>query len=326
MALHYEQLGLRRENLIRMYERMLLIRYFEDRVYDLFVKKLVPGTTHLCQGQEAVSIGVNSNLSNEDWITCTYRGHGHCLAKGIDPKSVMAEILGKSTGCCGGKGGSMHIADHSVGALGSFAIVGAGIPVAAGAALSSKYRNSKQVAVAFFGDGAANIGAFHEGINFAAIFKLPVVFICENNLYGEYTPIGKTTPVPNIADRATSYGIPGIIVDGNDVLAVYAKSKTAIDDARAGRGPTLIECKTYRQKGHSRTDPGKYRPDSEVKEWLSRDPIVLFSNYLRSNHILTEVEDNKIREIQSKIVEDSYEFAVNSPDPVESEVTTNVYV
>lgn len=220
----------------------------------------------------------------------------------------------------------MHIADHSVGALGSFAIVGAGIPVAAGAALSSKYRNSKQVAVAFFGDGAANIGAFHEGINFAAIFKLPVVFICENNLYGEYTPIGKTTPVPNIADRATSYGIPGIIVDGNDVLAVYAKSKTAIDDARAGRGPTLIECKTYRQKGHSRTDPGKYRPDSEVKEWLSRDPIVLFSNYLRSNHILTEVEDNKIREIQSKIVEDSYEFAVNSPDPVESEVTTNVYV
>src|SRR5207249_556982 len=168
-----------------MYSKMLLIRLFEDKVYDVFAKKLVPGTTHLCQGQEAVAVGVNSCLGNDDWITCTYRGHGHCIAKGVDPKGIMAEIFGKSTGCCGGKGGSMHITDFTRGVLGSFAIVGAGIPVASGAALASWYNNSSRVAVAFFGDGAANIGAFHEGINFASVMKLPVVFVCENNLYGE---------------------------------------------------------------------------------------------------------------------------------------------
>jgi pyruvate dehydrogenase E1 component alpha subunit len=319
-------LGLSKSQMLSMYEEMLLIRYFEDKVYDLFVKRLVAGTTHLCQGQEAVSVGVVSNLTKKDWITCTYRGHGHCLAKGVDPKRMMAEILGKSTGCCGGKGGSMHIADFSVGALGSFAIVGAGIPVAVGAALSAWFRGTKEVAVTFFGDGAANIGAFHEGINLAAIMKLPIIFVCENNLYGEYTHISKTTPVADIAHRASSYNIPGTVVDGNDVLTVYSAAKKAIEAARDGRGPTLIECKTYRHKGHSRTDPGKYRPDKEVQEWMARDPLNFFSRYLETNNLLTESEEENVKNRQKQVVEDAYTFARDSPYPEENEVLTNVYV
>lgn len=322
----HAKLGLSESQLLSMYEQMLLIRCFEDKVFDLFLKKLVPGTTHLCQGQEAVSVGVVSNLTKKDWITCTYRGHGHCLAKGVDPKKIMAEILGKSTGCCGGKGGSMHIADSSVGALGSFAIVGAGMPVAVGAALSAWYRETKDVAVAFFGDGAANIGAFHESINFAAIMKLPVVFVCENNLYGEYTHISKSTSTTNIADRACSYNIPGVIVDGNDVLEVYEAARRAIDNARNGLGPTLLECKTYRQKGHSRTDPGKYRPESEVQEWMARDPLIAFNRYLTQNGLLTESQGKALEAAQKKVVEEAYTFATNSDYPSESEVLTNVYV
>jgi pyruvate dehydrogenase E1 component alpha subunit len=308
-----------------MYSKMLLIRYFEDKVYDLFVKKMVPGTTHLCQGQEAVSVGVNSNLKLDDKITCTYRGHGHCIAKGLEPKNMMAEILGKSTGSCNGKGGSMHIADPSYGVLGSFAIVGAGIPVTVGAALASWYRNSGQVAVAFFGDGAANIGSFHEALNFAAIKKLPAIFVCENNLYGEYTHISKSTSVPNVADRAASYSIPGIIVDGNDLLEVFSEAKKAVARARKGDGPTLIECKTYRQKGHSRTDPGKYRPASEVQYWMERDPLDITKKYLIQNGLLTAAEDEKMKGEVGMQVEEAYQFAVNSPSPEESEVTSHVY-
>jgi pyruvate dehydrogenase E1 component alpha subunit len=323
--LDYSELGLSKSQLKSMYGKMLLIRYFEDKVFELFSKGLVAGTTHLCQGQEAVSVGVNSCLDEKDWITCTYRGHGHCLAKGMDPKTIMAEILGKSTGCCKGKGGSMHITDHSKGILGSFAIVGAGIPIAAGAALSSWYNGEKKVAVSFFGDGAANIGAFHEGINLASVMKLPVVFVCENNLYGEYTPLSKSTSVPNIADRASSYSIPGIIVDGNDVLKVYAVAKAAVQRAREGGGPSLIECKTYRHKGHSRTDPGKYRPDDEVKEWLSRDPLILFRDYLMSNNVISEMENEKIISEQHDAVDEAYRFADSSPYPEEKEVTTDVF-
>ena len=308
-----------------MYEKMWLIRLFEDKVFDLFSKRLVSGTTHLCQGQEAVSVGFGTNLREDDWITCTYRGHGHCIAKGIDLGKMMAEILGKATGCCQGKGGSMHITDFSKGILGSFAIVGAGIPVAAGAALSSWYKDEKRVAVSFFGDGATNIGAFHEGINFAAIMKLPVIFVCENNLYGEYTHISKTTPVADIAERAKSYNIPGLSVNGNDVFEVYAAARTSIERARSGSGPTLIECKTYRQKGHSRTDPGKYRPDEEVKRWLERDPLTVLRTYLISNNLLSESQDEDIKSIQRKRVEAAFEFAENSPYPDESEVITNVY-
>ncbi len=317
---------LTKAQIVSMYEKMVLIRSFEDKVYDLFAKRLIPGTTHLCQGQEAVSVGVNSNLKKTDWITCTYRGHGHCLAKGITPKSAMAEILGKSTGCCGGKGGTMHLADAKVGVLGSFAIVGAGIPVAAGAALTSWYRHSDQVAVSFFGDGAANIGAFHEGLNLAAVMKLPVIFVCENNLYGEFSPMASTTPVQNIAERATSYGMSGVIVDGNDLLEVFSTARAAIENARAGKGPTLIECKTYRHKGHSKTDPGNYRPKEEVESWLARDPIVLFRDHLRSKGLLTTEEDAKIREKQLAVVEEAYKFAVDSPYPTKEDLTSNVYV
>ncbi len=317
--------SLSNKELLSMFEKMLLIRIFEDKIHALFAQKLIPGTTHVCQGQEAVSVGVISNLSKEDVITCTYRGHGHSLAKGIEPKKVMAEIFGKSTGCCKGKGGSMHITDLSVGALGSFAIVGAGIPVAAGAGLSFKYRHLNHAAVAFFGDGASNIGAFHEGVNFASVLKLPVVFVCENNLYGEYSPLMKTTSVPNIADRASAYGINGIVVDGNDVLEVYRVSKGAIDDARAGKGPTLIECKTYRQKGHSRTDPGKYRPDSEVREWMERDPIRLFGDYLRSNGIMDRSSEEAMSSRVNQVVEEAYQFALDSPYPSENELESNVY-
>jgi TPP-dependent pyruvate/acetoin dehydrogenase alpha subunit len=319
------ELDLSQTDLLSMFEKMMLIRIFEDKVHALFAQKLIPGTTHVCQGQEAVSVGVIANLSKEDVITCTYRGHGHCLAKGIEPKKVMAEIFGKSTGCCQGKGGSMHITDLSVGALGSFAIVGAGIPIATGAGLAFQYNNQKHVAVAFFGDGASNIGAFHEALNFASILKLPVVFVCENNLYGEYSPISKTTAVANIADRASAYNLEGMKVDGNNLLEVYKTSKRAIDKARAGSGPTLIECKTYRQKGHSRTDPGKYRPDSEVQEWLERDPLRLFGDYLRSKGIMNKSQEDAIVSLQTQVVEDAYQFALNSPYPSEKELETNVY-
>lgn len=318
-------LPLSKSQLLNMYATMFLIRVFEDRVYDLFVKKIVPGTTHLCQGQEAVSVGVNSNLSRDDWITCTYRGHGNCIAKGVDVKKIMAEILGKTTGCCGGKGGSMHISDYESGVLGSFAIVGAGIPVAVGSALSSWYRGTKQVSIAFFGDGAANIGAFHEGLNLASIMKLPVVFVCENNLYAEYTSISKSTAVSNIAERASSYSMLGVTVDGNDVLAVYEQARRAIERAREGKGPTLIECKTYRHKGHSRTDPGKYRSDKELLEWLARDPIKNYRTYLLSNKVVDEQEIEDLEKEQHKIVEDAYEFAVSSPYPDREELAAHVY-
>jgi pyruvate dehydrogenase E1 component alpha subunit len=317
--------SLSEKDLLQMYEKMILIRYFEDKVYELFANRQIPGTTHLCQGQEAVSVGVMKSLGNDDVITCTYRGHGHCLAKGVEPKKIMAEIMGKSTGCCGGKGGSMHIADYEKGALGSFGIVGAGIPIAAGAGLASWYTGSKKVSVSFFGDGAANIGAFHEGINFASIMKLPTIFVCENNLYGEYTHISKTTGVKDIASRASSYGIPGVIVDGNDVLKVYSAAKSAVDNARKGNGPTLLECKTYRQKGHSRTDPGKYRPDPEVESWMKRDPLLLFGNYLKSSKILTNEMEQPVKEDQHQIVEEAYQFAMNSPYPDAKEITTHVY-
>lgn len=326
MSRNHLELGLSNEQLVSMYSKMILIRLFEDKVFELFTKKLVPGTTHLCQGQEAVSVGAMENISKEDWMTCTYRGHGHSLAKGIGPNALMAEILGKSAGCCQGKGGSMHIADKKVGALGSFAIVGAGLPVAVGAALSSWYRGTNQVAITFFGDGAANIGAFHESLNMASVMKLPVIFVCENNLYGEYTPISKSTSVPNIADRASSYGMPGVIVDGNQVLEVYHVVKDAVNSARSGLGPTLIECKTYRQKGHSRTDPGKYRPDSEVAHWLARDPIKLFGKYLVSKGIASGSKLVEIDSSEKQVVEAAHQFALDSSYPDEKEVVTNVYV
>jgi acetoin:2,6-dichlorophenolindophenol oxidoreductase subunit alpha len=262
------------EELLALYEQMALIRRTEKAAHDLFLAGLVKGTTHLAAGHEAVAVGASAALRPDDYVFATYRGHHHAMARGASPEECLAELMSKGTGLCGAKGGSMHLTKASAGMLGSYAIVGAHLPLAAGAAWSARLRNSGQVAVAFFGDGATNIGAFHEALNLAAVWSLPVLFICENNLYMEYTPIGDVTAVGNpAADRAPAYGLPGEVLDGNDVVAVKEVVARAAGRARAGDGPTVLEAKTYRHFGHSRTDPASYRPDEEVKQWLSRDPL-----------------------------------------------------
>jgi len=279
-------LSLTKEKLVEMYRKMLEIRFFEEKVFELYAQNLVPGTIHLYAGEEAVAVGVCSNLRKDDYITSTHRGHGHCIAKGAELKRVMAEILGKKTGYCKGKGGSMHIADFSKGMLGATAVVGGGIPIAVGAGLSIKLRDTNQVVACFFGEGASNQGTFHESINMAALWKLPVIFVCENNLYAMGTRQSRAMAIENVADRAIAYGIPGEVVDGNDVLAVYEVAWKAVERARKGEGPTLIECKTYRHKGHSRIDPAKYRPKEEVEEWLAKDPIKRFKERLLQTNAL----------------------------------------
>jgi pyruvate dehydrogenase E1 component alpha subunit len=312
--------------LIEMYQRMLQIRFFEEKVFELYGQNLVPGTIHLYPGEEAVAVGVCANLRRDDYITSTHRGHGHCIAKGADLGKTMAEILGKKTGYCKGKGGSMHIADFSLGMLGATAVVGAGIPIAAGAGLSIKLRGTDQVAACFFGEGASNQGTFHEGINMAAVWGLPVVFVCENNLYAMGTRQSIVMTIENIADRAVAYGIHGVTVDGNDVLAVYEAASEAVNRARRGEGPTLIECKTYRQKGHSRFDPAAYRPKDEVEEWLKKDPIPRFKSKLIEMGVLTEEEDEKLRREAAGAVEKAVKFAVDSPFPQPEEALEDVYV
>ncbi len=304
---------------------MLEIRYFEEKVFDLYTQNVVPGTIHLYAGEEAVAVGVCSTLRKDDYITSTHRGHGHCIAKGADLKRTMAEILGKKTGYCKGKGGSMHIADFSIGMLGATAVVGAGIPIAVGAGFSAKLRKSDQVVACFFGEGASNQGTFHEGINMASIWKLPVIFVCENNLYAMGTRQSMVMAIENIADRAVAYGIPGITVDGNDVLAVYEAACKAVERARKGDGPTLIECKTYRHKGHSRVDPAKYRPKEEVAEWLAKDPIKRFKEKLLQTNILTEVEIQRIENEVSLEIEEAVKFAMESPFPEPEEALEDVY-
>jgi pyruvate dehydrogenase E1 component alpha subunit len=264
---------------------MVEIRAFEDEVARLFLQQLVRGSTHLYQGQEAVAVGVCSALRPGDTMTCTYRGHGALLAMGAPADRCLAEILGKADGVCGGIGGSMHLTDIDVGAFGSFAIVGAHLPFACGTALASVYRGTDDVSVAFFGDSTTNIGAFHEAMNLAAIWRLPVIFVCENNLYGEYSPLEVTTPLDRLADRAGSYAMPARTIDGNDVLAVRAATEEALSRARAGEGPVFVEALTYRQRGHSRSDPGAYRPDGELERWLRRDPIVLFESELATRGV-----------------------------------------
>jgi len=309
-----------------MYQRMLQIRYFEEKVFELYGQNLVPGTIHLYAGEEAVAVGVCANLRPDDYITSTHRGHGHCIAKDADLGKVMAEILGKKTGYCKGKGGSMHIADFSKGMLGATAVVGAGIPIAAGAGLSIKLRGTDQVVACFFGEGASNQGTFHEGINMAAIWRLPVVFVCENNLYAMGTRQSLVMAIENIADRAVAYGIPSATVDGNDVLAVYEAASEAVNRARKGEGPTLIECKTYRQKGHSRFDPAAYRPKGEVEEWLKRDPISRFKSKLIEMGVLTEQENERLRREAASSVEEAVKFAMESQFPQPEEALEDVYV
>ena len=308
-----------------MYRKMLEIRRFEERVFELFGQNLVPGTLHLYIGEEAVAVGVCTNLRKDDYITSTHRGHGHCIAKGAQLKRVMAEILGKKTGYCKGKGGSMHIADFSVGMLGATAVVGAGIPIATGAGLSIKLRGTDQVVACFFGEGASNQGTFHEGINMASVWGLPAVFVCENNLYAMGTRQSIVMAIENVADRAAAYGIPGVVVDGNDVLAVYEAAREAVKRAREGKGPTLIECKTYRHKGHSRFDPAAYRPKEEAEEWLKRDPIPRFKTKLIKSGILSEEEAGKIEEEVIAAVEDAVKFAMESPYPAPEEALEDVY-
>jgi pyruvate dehydrogenase E1 component alpha subunit len=298
-----------------MYRRMVLIRRFEDHLNRLFLQGEVPGTLHQCQGQEAVAVGVCAALRVEDVIFSTHRPVGHLLAKGASLPAIAAEIWGKATGCAGGKGGQMHLTDLAVGALPSNAIVGANIPIATGAALGFKLRGLDRVAVSFFGDGAANIGAFHEGINLAAVKAAPVVFVCENNLYAASTPVALTTKVADIADRAAAYGIPGRVIDGMEVIAVFGAAAGAVARARAGGGPTLLECKTYRYPGHSRGDPGNYRSKEEVEAWRRRDPVAGARRLLLGEYGRPEAELDQMEQDCQEEVEAAVRFAVASPEP-----------
>lgn len=273
---------------IAQYERMLEIREFEDQIIPIFSAGLARGSTHLCQGQEALAVGLASVLRDTDVVAATYRGHGIALALGLTPESVLGEIMGKANGCCGGVGGTMHLCDMSVGFLPTSAIVGAGIPIATGAALAFQTQGIDSVGVAVFGDGATNIGAFHEGLNLASIWKLPVIFICDNNVYGEYSRIHTTTPIEDLHMRAESYNMPHFALDGMDVSAVQAGIKEAVERARTGGGPTLIEAKTYRFSGHSRTDQALYRPAGELEKWLERDPIKVTEDALIEQGILNQ--------------------------------------
>jgi len=278
-----ESLTVHASQLLEWYEQMAVIRQTEKAVYDLFMSGLVKGTTHLAAGHEAVAVGTSAALREDDYVFATYRGHHHAIARGATPAECLAELMSKATGLCKAKGGSMHLTKADRGMLGSYAIVGSHLPIAAGAAWSAKLRGTDQVAVAFFGDGATNIGAFHEALNLAAVWKLPVLFVCENNLYMEYTPISAVTSVANpAADRAVAYGLPAEIIDGNDVIKVHDTARVAVDRARAGDGPTVIEALTYRHYGHSRADPAKYRPADEVERWMQRDPLLVARERLTS--------------------------------------------
>ncbi len=303
------------ERRIEAHRRMLEIRAFEDEVARLFLQNLVRGSTHLYQGQEAVAVGACFALRTGDTMTCTYRGHGAVLAMGSAADACLGEILGKADGLCGGKGGSMHLTDVPRGVLGSFAIVGAHLPFACGAALTASYRGTGAVSLTFFGDGATNIGAFHEAMNLAAIWRLPVVFVCENNLYGEYSPIAATTPVARLADRAASYAMASALVDGNDVVAVHAATSEAVARARDGQGPTLLEALTYRQRGHSRSDPGAYRPDGELDEWLERDPLLVSARALEADGLATSDDLRSMHEDVGTWIEKISSRVLAWPDP-----------
>ncbi len=319
------KLSLSTEKLIKMYQKMVEIRFFEEKVFELYGLNLVPGTIHLYAGEEAVAVGVCSALTKDDYITSTHRGHGHCIAKGADLKRTMAEILGKKTGYCKGKGGSMHIADFDVGMLGATAVVGAGLPIAVGAGLSAALRKTGQVVVCFFGEGASNQGTFHESLNMASLWKLPVVFVCENNLYAMGTRQSRAMVIDNIAERAPAYGMRGFSVDGNDVVEVYKAAWDAVEKARKGEGPTLIEYKTYRHKGHSRVDPAKYRPKEEVQEWLLKDPIKHFKNILTAKY---SIKESDLAEVEKKAlaqVEEAVRFAMDSEYPSPKDALDDVY-
>jgi pyruvate dehydrogenase E1 component alpha subunit len=317
--------ALSESDLLAMFRDMVLIREAEEKVQSLYMKGLIHGTTHLCQGQEAVSVGAAKALKPQDYVTMTYRGHGHALARGMDVAKFFAELMGRSTGINKGKGGSMHLCDFDLNLIGAFAIIGAGIPVAVGAAMSAKLKGEDRISVNFFGDGTTNIGAFHEALNMASVWKAPVVFVCENNIYGEFSRIDETTAVTRLSDRIAAYGMPGVTVNGNNVIEVYEEVKKAAERARSGGGPTFIECVTYRQRGHSRTDPAKYRPREEVEAWLSYDPILLFKDWLVEKAIATEAQLNDLIESVKAAVDKAASEAEQSPWPSLDELTTETY-
>ncbi|MFB6500197.1 thiamine pyrophosphate-dependent dehydrogenase E1 component subunit alpha [Bacillus haynesii] len=319
--------ALTKEKAVWIYQKMLEIRHFEDRVHQLFAKGILPGFVHLYAGEEAVAAGVCAHLNDEDTITSTHRGHGHCIAKGCDLKGMMAEIYGKSAGLCKGKGGSMHIADFDKGMLGANGIVGGGFPLACGAALTSKYKKTKNVSVCFFGDGANNQGTFHEGINLAAIWKLPVIFVAENNGYGEATPFSYASSCESIADRAAAYGIPGIRVDGKDAVAVFQAAGRAIERAKNGEGPTLIECMTYRNYGHFEGDAQRYKTNEEkAVHQEEKDAIAVFKSELLTKGLMSEEEQSRIEKEVEEAVEEAVAFSEKSAYPEETELLADVYV
>jgi pyruvate dehydrogenase E1 component alpha subunit len=313
--------------LVELHRRMVRIRVFEEEAGKLMETARIPGALHLYVGQEAVAAGVMLHLTDEDQITSTHRGHGHLVAKGGDFKRMYAELFGRATGYCKGKGGSMHICDMDLGMLGANGIVAGGIPIAVGAAFSNRYRGTKQVAVSFFGDGATNEGAFHEAANMAALYRLPVVLVCENNGYGEFTPQANHQAIRNVADRAAGYGMPGVVVDGMDACAVYGAAAEAVARARAGEGPTLLECKTYRYYDHVgvRGMGVSYRTDAELMEWRERDPIASLERKLSESGALTREAISAVHTRALDEVREAIAFAESSPFPDPSELLSDVY-
>jgi acetoin:2,6-dichlorophenolindophenol oxidoreductase subunit alpha len=314
-----------KDKLVEMYRRMVRIRVFEERVFKEVSAGVIPGAAHLYAGQEAVAVGACANLRSDDYITSTHRGHGHLIAKGAKTQLMMAELYGKKTGYNKGKGGSMHITALELGIIGASGIVAGMIGIAAGAALSAQMRETDQVTVCFMGDGATNSGRFHEAVNLASIWNLPVVFVVENNLYGETTSISEVCRINNLSERAASYGIPGKTIDGNDVFAVYEEVETAVARARKGEGPTLIECKTYRHYGHFCGDPQTYKSKTEVETWMARDPIARFRNRLIEMGVFIEEDADAIDQAMKEELERAVKFALESPYPAPEEALEDVY-
>ena len=314
-----------RDTALAIYRTMVRIRKFEEELFRLFSTRPMPGSMHQYDGEEAVAAGVCAHLSVEDYVSSTHRGHGHCIAKGAELNAVMAEMFAKATGCCRGLGGSMHIADFRVGMLGANGIVAGGIPHAVGAAWSSQYLKNGRVSVAFFGDGAANEGVFHESLNLAAVWRLPVVFVCENNLYGFSTHYRRVTAVEDIAVRAGSYAMPGRVADGMDPEAVYAAAGEAVARARRGEGPSLLECKTYRFRGHSRFEPAGYRTKEELERWRARDPLPAWRARLDSEWQVPETELAEVEQAADREIGEAVAFAESSPDPAPGDYRRYLY-